>query len=433
MQKFVHTYDQIISLENLLGAWREFAAGKRGRPDVQKFSFQLMANIIALHLDLTHHSYRHGPYHQFKISDPKPRIIHKALVRDRVVHRALYRSLYWYFHQRFICDSFSCQLGKGTHRALNRFRALAYQASANHTQTLWLLKADIKKFFASINQNILLNLLANHIIDDQIMNLIRQIVSSFHSTLPGIGLPLGNLTSQLFANVYLNDFDQFLKHELKVKHYLRYADDFVIMHEDRNYLHSLLPQLQEFLATKLKLSFHPDKVFLKTFASGVDFLGWTHFPNHRVLRTVTKRRMFKRLAENPQPATVNSYLGLLGWGRAYGLKQKLIGELLLALGAKVGAPAGEFIFADRPPAAAARRAGAAVHLEISEEVAFRPVAAAVIARGGAALSEREFEQADNLPAQFFNLGGGERAGAAGGQNAGGEAALVRVNIAQASN
>ena len=134
------------------------------------------------------------------------------------------------------------------------------------------------------------------------------------------GLPLGNLTSQLLVNVYMNEFDQFTKRELKVKYYIRYADDFVILSENKNYLENLLLKISDFLEKELKLQLHPDKVFIKTIASGVDFLGWVHFPKHRVLRTTTKRKMFKRLGENPKEESKRSYLGMLKHGNGYKLK-----------------------------------------------------------------------------------------------------------------
>ncbi len=122
----------------------------------------------------------------------------------------------------------------------------------------------------------------------------------------------------------MNEFDQFMKRELKVKYYIRYADDFVILSEDKNYLKNLLPKISDFLEKQLKLQLHPDKVFIKTLASGVDFLGWVHFPYHRVLRTTTKRRMFKNVKNNPTTETMQSYLGLLKHGNSYKLKQKFL-------------------------------------------------------------------------------------------------------------
>ncbi len=153
-----------------------------------------MDNIFLLHRDLTNHNYRHGGYQAFNISDPKPRNIHKASVRDRLLHHAIYRILYLFFDKVFVSDSFSCRLGKGTHKALNRFRVFAYTVSKNNTRTCWVLKCDIRKFFASIDHKILLDILNSYIPDKQIILLLEEIIESF-STKPGVGLPLGNLTS----------------------------------------------------------------------------------------------------------------------------------------------------------------------------------------------------------------------------------------------
>ena len=143
-------------------------------------------------------------------------------------------------------------------------------------------------------------------------------------TLGKRGLPLGNLTSQLLVNVYMNEFDQFVKHKLKVKYYIRYADGFVILHQDKNYLKLLLQYTVVFLKDKLKLDLHPDKVFIKTFTSGVDFLGWVHFLHHRQIRTSTKRRIIKNLKGYPKPETVASYRGLLKHGNAYKLSKRML-------------------------------------------------------------------------------------------------------------
>src|SRR3989338_2903010 len=299
--QFAHSYEDIISVENLLAAWREFLRGKRKKRDVQEFQYSLMDNILALHRDLKYghgvsiFQYKHGGYEHFKISDPKPRDIHKASVRDRLLHHAFYRKLYPLFDRTFIADSYSCRLGKGTHEAMNRFRAFARTVSKNNTRTCWVLKCDIRKFFASIDQTTLLSILRERIEDADILSLIENIVRSFHSTALGKGLPLGNLTSQLLVNIYMNEFDQFVKHNLKAKYYIRYADDFVLLSSDKDRLQKTLRYMIVFLRERLKLEMHPDKVFTKTLASGVDFLGWVHFPDHRVLRTATKKRMFRRL------------------------------------------------------------------------------------------------------------------------------------------
>lgn len=296
-------------------AWREFLRGKRKRKDVAEFSLHLTDNMLALHRELEDKSYRHGQYRAFKINDPKPRDIHKATVRDRLLHRAIYRILYTCFDLKFIFDSFSCRKDKGMHRAINRFREYGMKVSQNNTRTVWALKCDIKKFFASINHEILKNILAKHVGDPGILWLLGQIIESFHP-----GLPLGNLTSQLLVNVYMNEFDQFLKRTLKVRYCVRYADDFVIFNENRIWLEDLIPKIGEFLEQKLKLKLHPNKVFIKTLASGIDFLGWVHFSTHRVLRTSTKRRILR----NWKPNNSASCQGLLKHGNTYKIRQKML-------------------------------------------------------------------------------------------------------------
>ena len=325
MKTLSHGFEKITSVENLLEAWREFLRGKRGKRDAQEFQLQLMDNIFALNKDLINRTYRHSDYQAFKINDPKPRDIHKACVRDRLLHHAIHRILYPFFDKAFIADSFSCRSNKGTHRAMNRFRSFAYRVGKNNTRTCWILKCDIRKFFASIDHGILREILAKRIPDGNIRWLLGEVIESFSSSADNDkGLPLGNLTSQLFANIYMNELDQFAKHGLRIKHYIRYADDFVILSESRERLEETVPPIGKFLEEKLRLKLHPQKVFIKTFASGIDFLGWVHFPDHRVLRTATKRRMIKRIKEAVSKEFLNSYLGLLRHGNAGKLQKCLL-------------------------------------------------------------------------------------------------------------
>ncbi len=302
-------------MNNLLDAWGEFAVGKRGRADVQEFELHVMDHLLELHKELEEKTYRHSKYESFVIVDPKRRVIHKASVRDRVLHHTLYRMLYPYFDRTFASDSFSCRDGKGMHKAIDRFRVFAGKVSQNHTRTCWVLKCDIRQFFGSIDHRILMRIFKQNIPDEDILWLLEKIIESFETeNRRNAGLPLGNLTSQLFSNVYMNHFDQFVKHKLKIKYFVRYADDFVFLSRDKSFLKSLIPIVRSFLLFDLHLTLHPNKIFLKTIASGVDFLGWVHFTDHRVLRTVTKNRMYKRIQEHPTQETMQSYLGLLKHG-----------------------------------------------------------------------------------------------------------------------
>jgi retron-type reverse transcriptase len=318
-----HKYEDIISMENLLEAWKEFLSGKKSRQDVQEFQRHLMSNILLLHRELKDKTYKHSSYEVFNISDPKPRIIHKAKVRDRLLHHAIYRVLYPFFERTFITDSFSCRINKGTHKALERFKTFARKESRNHTKTVWVLKCDIRKFFASVDQKILLEILNQYIPDKEIISLLSEIIGSFYLTKEGIGLPLGNLTSQLLVNIYMNEFDQYVKHRLKAKYYIRYADDFVIFSQDKECLIGLINEIRFFLDERLHLYLHPNKVSIKTVASGADYLGWVNFNDHRTLRTAAKKKMFRKLAENPKEEVLTSYLGMLSHGNARKLSKKV--------------------------------------------------------------------------------------------------------------
>ncbi|MFA6524414.1 MAG: reverse transcriptase/maturase family protein [Candidatus Paceibacterota bacterium] len=336
IKTFIHSYNDIISLENLLLAWKNFRSEKSNKKDVQIWQRNLMENLLKLHNDLKTKNYKHSGYYAFKISDPKPRDIHKAIVCDRILHHALYQKMYFFFDSKFISDSYSCRKWKGTHKGMNKFRDYFRKVSKNNSKTCWVLKCDIKKFFASIDHNILKSILVKFIKDKDIIWLLDNIIDSFYTSDTNSamaefvslskGLPLGNLTSQLLVNIYMNEFDQFVKHKLKVKYYIRYADDFVILSQDKNYLENILEQMKEFLENELKLTMHPDKVFIKTIYSGVDFLGWVHFPKHRVLRNSTKKRMFRNLKNNQKPNTIASYLGMLGHGNGYKLSMFIEAE-----------------------------------------------------------------------------------------------------------
>lgn len=320
---FIHKYNNIISIENLLVTWEHFFRGKRNKKDVMIFQLKLGDNIVDLYSLLKTKTYEHGGYSAFNVSDPKPRNIHKAIVRDRVLHHLIYKELYPYFDPKFIFDSYSCRKNKGTHRALDRFQYFARKVSKNNTRTCYVLKCDIKKFFASIDHNTLNLILKRHIEDKEVLWLINQIIKSFYTTKEKMGLPLGNLTSQLLVNIYMHEFDMFIKQELRVKYYIRYADDFAIFSDDKKYLEKLFPKTEKFLNEKLKLKLHEDKVYTKTYASGVDFLGWVHFPYYRQIRTSTKRKVIKKLKGYPKPETINSYKGLLAHGDTYNLKEKI--------------------------------------------------------------------------------------------------------------
>jgi retron-type reverse transcriptase len=307
-------FEHIISLENLFLAWREFSRGKRNKKDVELFEMALEDNLFQLHKELSSGTYRHGPYVSFYISDPKLRHIHKASVRDRVLHQAMFRVLYPIFDRSFIYDSFSSRINKGTHAGVARLEFFLRKASANFRLPAYALKCDIRKFFDSIDQTILRALIARKITDCRTIALIDIVINSFHVS-SGKGLPLGNVTSQLFSNIYLNELDQFVKRTLRVKWYVRYCDDFVLVSHDREILEQFLEPIRSFLMEKLTLVLHERKIELRKYSQGIDFLGYVLRPHHRLLRTATCRRMIRLLREE----NLSSYAGTLSHCNGYKL------------------------------------------------------------------------------------------------------------------
>lgn len=336
MKTYNSIFEDLISTERLFEAWFEFRKGKTNRKDVQEFGRHLEKNIFRLHRELAQKKYKHSPYSDFFIQDPKVRHIRKACVRDRLVHQSIYTALTGIFEPRFIHDLYSSRLGKGTHAGVNAVTRMTLKMSKNFTQPCWALKCDIKKFYDTVDHSVLCKHLEKTIKDEAAMWLVREVIESFHTEgTQGKGLPIGNLTSQIFTNIYLNELDQFVKHELQVKHYARFADDFVLLAESKRPLEEKLSCIGQFLKEKLKLELHPKKVDIRPLHQGIDFLGYVTLPYHRVLRTKTKRRMFRKLSErlcqffNGEIAsdsltqTMQSYFGMMTHADTFELKSKI--------------------------------------------------------------------------------------------------------------
>lgn len=211
------------------------------------------------------------------------------------------------------------------HRAVKRLSNFARKVSKNSTGKCYVLKLDIKKFFASVDHEVLLECIRERIEDEDLSYLIENILKSFSKD---TGIPIGNLTSQIFANIYLNELDKFIKQELRIQYYIRYADDFVILSRDRGYLEELIPQIDMFLERNLKLSLHEDKIILRKYNRGIDFLGYIVLPHYLLPRTKTKRRIFKKLEEKRHldnfNQTLESYLGYLSHANSYKLQREIL-------------------------------------------------------------------------------------------------------------
>lgn len=292
------------------------------------FAENFEKNILNLHRDLIYGRYAHGDYESFFIHDPKKRNINKAEVGDRILHHAIHRILEPIFDRMFIFDSYSSRKGKGVHKAIDRLQFFASKLSRNNTKTVWIMKCDIRKFFDSVDHKKLMGIIQKKIRDEKTIKLLENIISSYNCK-NGKGIPLGNLTSQLFSNIYLNELDHFIKRELKVKYYIRYADDFVILYNDKIYLENLAVKIRILLKEALLLEVHERKLIFSKWHKGVDFLGFVSFQNFKILRTKTKKRILNKLrvkldllqdgkiSEEKFEETKQSYLGLLSHGRSH--------------------------------------------------------------------------------------------------------------------
>ncbi|MFA6476442.1 MAG: reverse transcriptase/maturase family protein [Candidatus Paceibacterota bacterium] len=345
MRVYNNLFDKIVNLENLFQAWEEFKRGKQKKPDVLAFEKNLEQNIFQLHRDLISQTYRHGPYSSFYVYDPKRRHIHKATVIDRVLHHAVFRVLNFVFEPTFIPCSFSCRFGKGTHKGVAVLEQMQRQVSHNYLRPCFTLKCDVKKFFDTIDHSFLLSIIKRRISDQNAIWLMEEIIESFLSEYSDLfnrrGVPIGNLTSQLFANIYMNEFDQFVKHELKVKNYIRYTDDFIVVSDDIDYLLNLIRPMAKFLKTNLGLSLHPGKVSIGKISQGTDFLGYVLLPYHRRLRKRSERRMWRKIdlakknyeerliSPNSYKGVINSYLGVLSHANTQRQSERIKNEFWL--------------------------------------------------------------------------------------------------------
>jgi len=335
MKKVKDIYCNLITLSNVFSSYDEFKKGKRKSKELQQFEQKAEDNLFVLYERLKNKQYLPGSYTSFYVQDPKQRLIHKAPIIDRIVHHLVSKKLENIFEPTFISHSYSCRKEKGTHKGLRDLQRFTRIVSKNNTQECWVLKCDIRKFFASVNQKILFKILSKKIIDKDFLSLLHNIIKSFNSNTVNKGMPIGNLTSQLFANIYLNELDQYVKHKLKIRYYIRYMDDFVILSSNRHYLEKLIPTVKFFLENILDLELHPKKVKIFNLKNGIDFLGYILFSHHILPRTKTKRRLIKNIREKIKAykmgtittdslyQTVQSYLGYLQHSNAYELTEKV--------------------------------------------------------------------------------------------------------------
>ncbi|MGC9309068.1 MAG: reverse transcriptase domain-containing protein [Candidatus Nanoarchaeia archaeon] len=284
--KWERLYEKIISLNNLFLAYKKARKHKTKKFYVKEFEKELYDNLLKLHKELKNQTYYPKPLVTFILRDPKTRKISKSDFRDRVVHHTLVRIIEPIFDKGFIYDSCANRIGKGNLFALSRFNKFKRKVTNNLKTDAFCLKADIKHYFKEVNHPILVNIIKRKIKDEKVIWLIKQILANLPAGKLDCkkAMPLGNLTSQFFANIYLNELDYFIKHKLKSKYYIRYVDDFVILHKNKQKLEKFNKEINNFLEKKLKLELHKQKSRIINLSRGIDFVGFRNLWHHRLLR-----------------------------------------------------------------------------------------------------------------------------------------------------
>ena len=350
-----------------------FAARKNKRNTINALAFEknFEENLFQLHDEIINSTYKPQKSICFIVNKPVKREIFAANFRDRVVHHYIYNHIFPIFEKIFINDSYSCRIGKGTHYGIKRIDHFIRSCSENYGKDCYILKLDIKGYFMSMNRNLLfktvksgllhkkykidfnlpliLFLIKRTIFNDPTQNCTIKGKSSDWSDLPkskslfyaksNCGLPIGNLTSQLFANVYLNDFDHFVKRDLRIRYYGRYVDDFILIHKDKDYLISLIPKIRGYLINQLNLELHPNKIYLQHYSKGVKYLGAVIKPHRKYIANRTKGNFYEAIEKQNQIArhhkpsreeqekclsSMNSYLGLIKHYKTYKLRKRMI-------------------------------------------------------------------------------------------------------------
>jgi len=289
------TYERLCSTENIDLAHRRARKGKTLKPYVVEFEKHLKENLLQLRTELLMQTYKPKNLETFILRDPKTRKISKADFRDRVIHHAICNIIEPILDKTFIHDSYANRIGKGTLNAIKRFEFFRRKASKNNTSACYVLKADIKHYFQNVKHRILIDLLRRKIKDENIIWLIKIILENHQTDKSGEGMPLGNLTSQFFANVYLNELDQYIKHDLRAKYYIRYVDDFVIFSHHKEGLEEYKQKINLFLKKELQIELHPEKTRIINIKQGIPFLGLKIFPYHKTLLKRNKRKFQNKL------------------------------------------------------------------------------------------------------------------------------------------
>lgn len=335
---FSGIYKKIYYFQNLHAAYLKARRCKRYRQEVLKFTANLEENLIAIQNELIWKLYKPLPFRDFYVFDPKERLIQAPAFRDRIIHHALCNLIEPLFDKKFIYDSYACRAYKGTHRAIMRAQKFMQKAKREHGN-FYILKADISKYFPSINHAILKNIIRRTIACKDTLWLIDLIIDN--KSEQECGLPIGALTSQLFANIYLNEFDHFMKEELSVKFYIRYMDDFIILHQSKDYLKHLLKEAELFLGCRLFLTLNR-KTQIFPYKHGLDFCGYRIWTTHILprKRNIKKaKKMLRKLSNKYKNGLADidyirprlmSFLGYMKHCNGYNTLKYMLSEFVLS-------------------------------------------------------------------------------------------------------
>lgn len=332
-------WDKVIDFDNLHAAYLKARKGHRWTSEVLRFSANLEEELINLQNQLIWGTYRTGPYRFFTIYEPKERLVAALPFRDRVAQHALCNVIGPILERRFIYHSYACRVGKGTHRGADQIQTWLRECERAWGR-VYCLKADVAKYFASIDHRILMRILERVIKDRLVLTMCQEIIASGSDT--GKGLPIGNLTSQWWANLYLDQLDHFVKEELRVKHYLRYMDDTVFLSPSKKELWQWYREIEGFLEDRLALRLNPKTSIFPVGPRPIDFLGYRIWPTHRLLRRDSVKRMRRKLKRMQYQysrgeisldkinASIQSWLGHAKHADTYGLRKKLLSSAVFA-------------------------------------------------------------------------------------------------------
>jgi len=345
MKTYKNLYAKLCNIDNIILAYEKARKGKSKKQSVIEFDKNTQENLEQLQRELIEMSYQPKPLKRFVVRDPKTRTIHASAFKDRIVHHLIVGVLEPIYESIFIYDSFASRKNKGSHRAIARFDEFQRKVSQNgqlikNAQNRnqvqgYVFKADISHYFDNVDHEILINIIKRKIGDGKLIWLIRKVLNNFNSPIKGKGMPLGNYTSQFFANVYLNGLDYFVKHELKAKYYIRYVDDFVILHRSKKRLEYFKKRIIEFLK-EIKLEPHSEKSDIIPLQKGITFLGYRIFYHHKLLRKRNQKHFLRRfyryfqsynqdiISDEQLIAIVQGWFGYARWANTYKLRKQIL-------------------------------------------------------------------------------------------------------------